>query len=688
MKKHYQKPSISTRVDLIQKIFYYFFDKVCSHQFMLFALFSIASYSGLLFAQKTLGLTKVKTGSTETGYVLFPPMASSETYLIDKCGKQIHSWPSNYLPGLSAHLLPDGSILRAGRSNDTVFLLSPGKGGILEKISWDGKVVWSYKLENDTLCQHHDFFPMANGNILVIAWHKIPFAKAAANGRFGGAPDNEFWSETVMEIKPQGINAAQIVWQWKLWDHIIQDVDLGMPHYGIVKNHPELMNVNYDPNKLPSWLHINAIDYNADLDQIVLSCRTLNEIWIIDHSTTTAQAALHTGGTYGKGGDLLYRWGNPLAYNTGAKKDQKLFNQHNAHWIPNGFTNAGNIMIFNNGTTRDTLYSSIEIIEPPVTGIGVYNTTLPYGPKNAKWAYKDPKPRNFYSAFVSSSQRLANGNTLICSGTPGKFFEIDSKKAIVWEYINPVADMILTDGITPYNNSAFRTIYYPDTFSAFKGKTLTAGAPIENNSISYACSTVQIDITPPAVTSLNPALNVSNVPLNTDLIITCNEKIYKGTTGNILIFENNILKETIAIGDGIISINNKTVTIAPTISYSYNSRISILVNTGSFKDSSGNAMAAIDSSIWAFNTIQEVGINEINGNDFKRIYPNPATKLIHIPYQNSAPNIVLVNSIGQKINYFIKNKTNREVVIDISELPNGIYSVLLNGRFSQVFVKE
>ena len=97
--------------------------------------------------------------------------------------------------------------------------------------------------------------------------------------------------------------------------------------------HPELIDLNfrlsqvsgsaYEPSS--DWMHSNGIDYNPELDQIVLSARNFSEVWIIDHSTTTAEAAGHGGGKSGKGGDLLYRWGNPRAWRTGTRDDQQLF---------------------------------------------------------------------------------------------------------------------------------------------------------------------------------------------------------------------------------------------------------------------------------------------------------------------------------------------------------------------------
>src|SRR5262249_61664741 len=78
----------------------------------------------------------------------------------------------------------------------------------------------------------------------------------------------------------------------------------------------------------PDWTHVNAVAYNPALDQIMLSVPEFGELWVIDHGTTKAEAAGHKGGRYGKGGDLLYRWGNPRAYRAGTVRDQKLFSQH------------------------------------------------------------------------------------------------------------------------------------------------------------------------------------------------------------------------------------------------------------------------------------------------------------------------------------------------------------------------
>lgn len=457
--------------------------------FILIVLTLLIIYPGLVIGQKTMGLTKIKKGSTPNGYILFAPLYSKTTYLINKCGKPVNVWKSDRLPAYSAYLLQDGSLLRTGVASDSFFRFS-GKGGILEKFDWNGNLVWSFKISNDSLAQHHDIRPLDNGNILVIAWHGIPTGKAETSGRLPGTVGGPYLaSERIIEIQPIGTNEAKVVWQWSLWDHIAQDIDSSKPNYYKISDHPELFNLNYKVG-LPDWIHLNGIDYNKELDQIILSTHQKSEIWIIDHSTTTAEAASHKGGKYGKGGDLLYRWGNPEAYDNGTREDKKLFRQHNPQWIPKGMKDGGNIIVFNNGAERDPFSSSVDIISPPQTKPGFYKQTKPFGPKEAKWTYKDSIPSRFYAYHISGAQRLSNGNTLICNGVEGKFFEINSKNKTVWEYINPVAngDTILTDGNKPEKNKVFRCTYYSPSYGAFKNRIITEGQPIEKNPLPCDCN--------------------------------------------------------------------------------------------------------------------------------------------------------------------------------------------------------
>ncbi|MDY0168750.1 MAG: aryl-sulfate sulfotransferase [Thermoguttaceae bacterium] len=185
------------------------------------------------------------------------------------------------------------------------------------------------------------------------------------------------------------------------------------------------------------WMHTNSVAYNAELDQIMISVHGFSEVWIIDHSTTTAEAASTSGGRSGKGGDLLYRWGNPRAYRNGSNVDQRLFGQHSAHWIPKGLPGAGNMLVFNNGAGRpDGHYSSVDEVVLPLMNSGLYarEEFLAFGPEKAAWSYSAPDKSSFLSMFVSGAHRLPNGNTFICSGNQGRLFEVTADGDIVWEY--------------------------------------------------------------------------------------------------------------------------------------------------------------------------------------------------------------------------------------------------------------
>lgn len=449
----------------------------------------LSAFSFYCGGQNTVGFISNSPGSLE-GYVLFSPLYSGITYLIDKCGRQVHNWRSPYNPGRSVYLLPNGNLLRSGIDKDRKFKQGAGKVQIYD---WNNILLWEYTYSTDREIQHHDIYPMKNGNILMLVWEKFTRDEVIKQGRNPDLLGDELWSEKVVELKPDGADGAKVVWEWRVWDHLVQDFDETGDNYGTVSRSPQLININYNASKEADWLHFNSICYNAELDQVLISNRNFNEIFVIDHGTTTKEAARHTGGKRGHGGDLLYRWGNPASYNMGNKRDQKLYYQHSAQWIEQDSPDKGKIIVFNNGLGRakpDSLYSSVEIIEPKFNIAGNYllEPGRPYRPESPYWTYTTPERINFYSFNVSNAQRLSNGNTLICSGEKGYFFEIDRQKNIVWNYINPVGSGgVQKQGDQPFDNQVYRCTLYPSNYSAFKGRILEPGYPIEENPKPYPC---------------------------------------------------------------------------------------------------------------------------------------------------------------------------------------------------------
>ncbi|MCP4683651.1 MAG: arylsulfotransferase (ASST) [Desulfobacterales bacterium] len=371
------------------------------------------------------------------GYNLFSPLGSKTTYLMDNDGDILHSWSGNYRPGNAVYLLDDGTLLRTANTRDTMFN-EGGAGGRVEHFNWDGDQLWEFEYRGNQYRLHHDIETLPNGNVLMIAWELKSEAEAIAAGRNPSLlRDGELWPDHVIEVEPTGPSGGNIVWEWHVWDHLIQDYDATKENHGVVADHPELIDLNYARNSGADWNHINSIDYNADLDQIMLSVHGFSEIWVIDHGTSTAEATGHTGGDSGRGGDLLYRWGNPQAYDAGGALDQQLFVQHDAKWIGSGLPGEDNILIFNNGQGRpDGNYSSVDEIVPPVNPDGSYvlATGASYGPDAPLWSYTATPVTDFYAQNISGAQRLPNGNTLICRGPDGLFFEVTTSGEKVWEY--------------------------------------------------------------------------------------------------------------------------------------------------------------------------------------------------------------------------------------------------------------
>ena len=207
----------------------------------------------------------------------------------------------------------------------------------------------------------------------------------------------------------------------------------------------------------------------------------MGEVWIIDHSNTSSATA-------DSAGDLMYRWGNPAAYDQGTPNDTKLFWQHDAHWVRDNAPDSGKIMIFNNRYGGN--YSAVVLIDPPKNADSTYtlaadSTFLPVD-FDSMWTATNPT--DFFSSFISGSQQLSNGNLLVCKGAAGEVFEVNANSDTVWMWINPVAggNVLMQGDSVPVNpnngrstNLLFRAHHYNTDFAGFTNRDLIPMGTIE-----------------------------------------------------------------------------------------------------------------------------------------------------------------------------------------------------------------
>ena len=446
----------------------------------------------------------LNTSEAFDGYTLFSN--NETTYLIDNCGRKVREWESSYKAGQGVYLLPQGDLLRAGTLPGD--FPEGGRGGIFELFDWDGHLKWQYKIADNGQQAHHDIAPMPNGNFLCTVWKKKGEEESKTKGR---KFDGEVWSEHVLELEILPNDQAKIVWEWSVWDHLVQDHDPARPNFGVIADHPELIDINFIGLKEEThgdWLHINSVSYNPVLDQIVLSSRHLSEIYVIDHSTTSSEAASHQGGKCGKGGAILYRFGNPQVYGHGTASDRILGKQHHIDWVPGHTKWAGEFVVFNNEFIPGQ-QSNVIIFNNPVDEHGCYHFDPEngFGTEKILRSYTSP---SFYSDILSGVQVLPNNNLLILEGRPGRIFEVNEGDQVVWEYINPV-NVNGGPGIqggTPRFNSLFRAIRYTSDYLGLNDKDLAGTLlPVELSPIESDCTTFQ------NVVSSSSASNQEDLPL-------------------------------------------------------------------------------------------------------------------------------------------------------------------------------
>ncbi|MCF8146742.1 MAG: aryl-sulfate sulfotransferase [Deltaproteobacteria bacterium] len=378
-----------------------------------------------------------------SGYTIFQAKELG-ALLIDMNGTEVKLWKG--LHGLPNKMLPGGHVLGASGERNTRY----GMQDFIDvvQVDWEGKVVWRFDRHEyiedpgeapQWMARHHHDFqregnpvgyyapgmdPLTtNGNTLVLC-HK--------NVRNPDISDKLLLDDVFLEVDWAG----GIVWEWVLNEHF-REFDWSEEARNILYRNPNLRNCGGD------WMHVNsmsALGPNKWFDAGDGRFHPENIIWSARESNIIAV-------TDKKSGKIVWKIGPEYNTSPALKKLGWIIGKHHAHLIPRGLPGEGNLLVFDNGgwagygapnpgaptgiknALRD--YSRVLEIDPITLEI-----LWQYTPAEA--GYRMPMDANrFYSPFVSSAQRLPNGNTLITEGSGGRLIEVTPDHRIVWEYISP-----------------------------------------------------------------------------------------------------------------------------------------------------------------------------------------------------------------------------------------------------------
>lgn len=396
------------------------------------------------------------------------------TWLLNSLFQPVHRWDSEHHAheGVGPYLLENGLVVRPFSKGNWLYMENFYVASFtsLEIIDWDGNQLWEFDYCTPKRhCMHHDIEPMPNGNILLIVNDFKTHEEAESIG-FKPTNDRAIAFQRIIEIEPNlKDGSTRIVWEWDILDHIVQDLYPDRPNYGKPSEHIGKIDVNYvgkSTKFIPgSVFHFNAISYNEERDQILVSNFGTNEIFILDHSTTTKEAKTDKGGVSGKGGDLIYRWGNPNAYGMAGIESRQLFKQHDAAWISKGIPGKGDISIFNNGVNRKPMYTAYIELKLPKLRNSRYQraSNKPFGPMAPAYEFSQfagDEPEVFFAPFMSGARRLPNGNIFGVSGIVSGMFEVTDKGEEVLRTV-------------PGSRSTFYRAYkFPKDYPAFNSRNL------------------------------------------------------------------------------------------------------------------------------------------------------------------------------------------------------------------------
>ena len=393
------------------------------------------------------GTTIFDPGKCWKGYTLYQAVERGAA-LIDMNGNVVQMWEGFH--GFPNKMLPGGHIL--GSTGER-----PHNYGFHDKrdvaqVDWDGNIVWTfdkYEYIEDPgeaprwmARQHHDFQREGNpvgyyvpgmepfvdkGNMLILSHKDLINPKIS---------DKLLVDDTIIEVTWDG----EVIWEWVCSDHFDEMV-FSEAAKNILHRNPGIK-----PHEGPAvgdWMHINAMswlgpnkwhdagDERFHPDNIIWDGRQTNIIAITDRKT--GKIVWQLGPDYDTSPELIgLGW---------------MIGQHHAHMIPRGLPGEGNILVFDNGGAAGFGSSNPSSPTGYNNALRDYSRVLEFNPVTLEtaWQYTPAEAgfrmpfdaARFYSFFISSAQRLPNGNTLITEGADGRLIEVTPDHELVWEYISP-----------------------------------------------------------------------------------------------------------------------------------------------------------------------------------------------------------------------------------------------------------
>jgi hypothetical protein len=419
------------------------------------------------------------------GYTLFQAELhqknSTGAVLIDMNGNVVNRWKG--LDGMPNKMLPGGHIM--GSTGVRNFKYGYQDMVDLVEADWEGNIVWKfdkYELVKDPrqpprwmARQHHDYQregnpvgyyvpgmePRTGGGKTLILCHKN-----LTNPKISDKP---LVDDTIIEVDRQG----KIKWEWTCSEHF-EEMGFSVRSKKTLTRNPGMKPAG---GGMGDWMHMNSMstlgpnrfydsgDKRFHPDNIIWDGRQTNITAIIDKKT----------------GKIVWQLGPYFTASQALRKIGQIIGQHHAHIIPQGLPGEGNILVFDNGGSA---------------GYGAPNPGAPSGIDNAKrdfsrvlefdpitleikWQYPAPGPgfgeNRFYSSFVSSAQRLPNGNTLITEGNGGRIFEVTAGHETVWEYLSPYTHRMLK------MNLVYRAYRAPYEWATLQEKPVEIAIPRIDN---------------------------------------------------------------------------------------------------------------------------------------------------------------------------------------------------------------